>query len=802
MIFDTVLKSEQISHGLTVTKHLSERPTEDIVLDLLQIQGWLTALPPKGNLLRQNQYKNFSELAAIFKGKSKSGKGDGYPDFLVISETTSQPKIVIETKADEKQIDAAFREACFYADACFEQGHAVLAVGVAGQEKQGIAVRVGKRVGATWERLVYNAAPISWIPTPSDITRLFIDQERINLAPIVPRLEILQEKAEYMNGVLREAHVKDEYRPAYIGAMMLALWQSRGSIQRDPAMVLHQINIVCQQAFERGGKAELARSLHIDEANTRLANTAWKILITLETLNVVAVAVDHDYLGQLYEQFFRYTGGNTIGQYFTPRQITRFMADICETRPEDIIIDPACGTGGFLIAAIQRAYDTLHIPYEKAIEMIRERLIGYDSEPVTAALCVANMILRGDGKTGIRKADSFSAPDYPVGQCQVALMNPPFPHKKTDVPPQQFVARALEALEPRGLLAVVLQTSLLVKKEAGVWRQKLLEQHTLEAVCQLPDELFQPYASATTSVVLIRKGVPHSASKKTVFVRVQHDGLTLKKGARIPRSDGKNELEQAAEAIVNKQAQAGFSGLAVVEKKDEWAVGAYVNPVIPTIGELKTAVDDLMRRLSAFYIRYAQQIVKQRHLIERGQLIARPYRTMMSPKRRQNAENLPSTSNTIGQYFNIYYGQKELHSREGLEDGDTLIISPSEQFNGCYGWLKFDALIQPPFITVAQTGSIGEAFVQLEPCGVNDDCLILMPRPDIEMSIEELFIVASIIRQEKWRFNYGRKLTPARICDFPFMRLPELQQWVQTQWQKWQPVINGSLHVYQNDIDE
>lgn len=261
----------------------------------------------------------------------------------------------------------------------------------------------------------------------------------------------------------------------------------------------------------------MAKSLHVDIANSKLANTAWLILATLEQLNVVAGSVDHDYLGQLYELFFRYTGGNTIGQYFTPRHVTRFMADICETNKTDLVIDPACGTGGFLISSIQRAYDVLGIKYEDAIKIVRDRLIGYEAEPVTAALCVANMILRGDGKSGIRKDDCFTARDYPVGTCQVALMNPPFPHKQTDALPQQFVERALEALENRGLLAVILPTSLLVKRDIGDWREKILESNTLEAVCQLPDELFHPYASATTSVVLLRKGVPHSRKKKIQF---------------------------------------------------------------------------------------------------------------------------------------------------------------------------------------------------------------------------------------------------------------------------------------------
>ena len=79
--------------------------------------------------------------------------------------------------------------------------------------------------------------------------------------------------------------------------------------------------------------------------------------------------------------------------------------------------------GGFLVACIQRARETTNFKYEDVIEMVRNRLVGYELEPLTAALCIANMILRGDGKSGIRNMDVFVAPDYPVGKCNVVLMN-------------------------------------------------------------------------------------------------------------------------------------------------------------------------------------------------------------------------------------------------------------------------------------------------------------------------------------------------------------------------------------------
>ncbi|OFW25570.1 MAG: restriction endonuclease subunit M [Acidobacteria bacterium RIFCSPLOWO2_02_FULL_59_13] len=754
--------------------------------------------PPRGRVVRQNEYKNHPHLEEIFHGKSKHGKGDAYPDFLLVSEDALIPQAVIEAKPTERDLEEARADAQHYAQACLEAGHSTIAIGVAGQEKTGIEIGVWKNYAGRWKQIAYQGYPVSWIPTPADTVRLLASPGLVDLAPVVPRQEVLAAKADLINRILREATVKDEYRPAYVGAMMLSLWESKGSIRREPKFVLKDINSACESAFSTAKKLEVADSLHIPEGNAKLAATAWQILATLEKLNVVTAAFDHDYLGQLYETFFRYTGGNTIGQYFTPRHVTRFMADVCQTTADDIIIDPACGTGGFLISCIQRAHEKYHVKYEDAIRMVRDKLIGYEDEPVTAALCVANMILRGDGKAGIRKADCFTAKDYPSDECQVALMNPPFPHKKTDDPPQKFFERALEALETHGKLGIILPTSLLVKKDTGRWREKILKNNSLFAVCQMPDELFQPYASSTTSVVFIEKGVPHNSRRKTAFVRVKCDGLTLKKGTRVLRPDGLNQMGDALDAILNKKAEPGFSGINSVSGRAEWSPGAYIPSAIPTEDELKTSIDELIRRLASFYARYAREVARLRHRVQEADIKVTAYPEIAGVNRVKNAAMLPQEPGTIGELFDIFYGQKELHSREGIPPGESLVVSPTEQYNGCYGWLWFQPLIKPPFVTVAQTGSIGESFVQVEPCAVNDDCLILLAKQSSQLSIPRLLIAAATIRLERWRFSYGRKLTPSRICRFPMPRNQKVEAWAAEQLEEWRPVIEGAVSKYEN----
>ncbi|WP_298214360.1 class I SAM-dependent DNA methyltransferase [Acidocella sp.] len=778
-------------------KRISERRSEHLLNDLLVSQGWVLRRPPHGDVLFQNEYRSIPDLADALSKASKSGLGFGIPEAILVDRETQAPLAVIEVKPLVGEIDKATVEAQAYAEAFWKAGSRPLAIGLAGTSDDEFRLQVSKRVNSKWVPVTYDGYPISWIPTRIDLDRVAVPRGPAEIRPTMPPLDVLAARADEINRLLRESQIRDGLRPVVVGAIMLALWNSKGEIRRDPRYILRDINESCRDAFVRAGKADLAKSLRVDEANEKLRDKSRRITTILERLNVTVLTAEHDYLGQLYETFFRYTGGNTIGQYFTPRHITKMMADVCGVTQKDVVIDPACGTGGFLIACMDRLLKEDHLSRSQMVEVIKSKLIGFEAEPETAALCVANMILRGDGSTGIHRADCLSSPSYPLGLASVALMNPPFPHQKTDTPSEEFVDRALEALRDRGKLAVILPTGLLAKPGAGEWRAKILRHNTLVAVCQLPNELFQPFAAATTSFVVIEKGVPHNPKRKTTFVRLHYDGLELQKGARVER--GSNQIPEAIEAILNGTVKPGFSGTASIAGAVEWSAGAYIPSAPPEEAELREAVDVLLRRMASFYTRYAPEVLNQRRAIEAGEIVQQPYREIVSNKKLDNAATISGNKDDVGGRFDMFYGLGALESREGIPPGRTLIISPTEQYNGCDGWLEFDTVLEPPFITVARTGSIGEAFVHLEPCAPNSDCIVLLPRRAEWSTISELIMAASAIRLEKWRYNYGRKITPQRLAGVKLSHSPDILAFAANLYGKFEEVIAASLSPYQTE---
>ena len=777
-----------------VAARIAEVRAEELLTELLRSQGWDTRRPPAGEMLRQHEYKDHAHLKPILEGISKSGHGDGKPEAFLVDRATRQPLAVIEVKADVKDLEKAVSEVTtIYGRACVDAGYAPLAIALAGTSEEDFAVRIFKWMGTRWMPVTYESHPINWIPNRADFDRLLVPGASREIRPSVPPPQVLADKADEINRLLRESGIKDEFRPAVVGAIMLALWQSKGNIRKDPSHILEDINAACAKAFWKAKKADLAKSIHVDEANDDLAVNARRIVTILERLNVTVLTAEHDYLGHLYEAFFRYTGGNTIGQYFTPRHIAEFMAALLDVESTDIVLDPACGTGGFLIAVMNRISAHEHLSKAQVVKIIQKRLIGFDKEPVTAALCVANMILRGDGSTSVHRGDCFSSDEFPVGKASVVLTNPPFPHAKTDTPPERFVSRSLDGLQQRGRAGVIVPRSLLSKQTP--WHRSILEKNTLDAVIVLPDELFAPYASSYTAILLMTKGVKHPANHSVFFARIANDGYRRRKSVRV--SCEGEEMTLALRAFHKRETIAGFCGWSLLIADAGWDAGYYIPARPLSHDEVSDQSAALARNGAAFVVAHAPELAVLNDAVARGELTPIDYRTIRRAEPTLFDDAAPNS--VISKYFDIFYGQKSLHSKEALTEGKSLIISSSGIDNGCYGFFDFDELIKPPFVTVPSTGSIGRAHVQKWPCGVTDDCLILVPKDGVPREI--LYIAAAVVRQERWRFNYGRKITPERIANYPIPASAEVLARVRSHMQDGQRIEDIALEMAEDNLD-
>jgi len=150
----------------------------------------------------------------------------------------------------------------------------------------------------------------------------------------------------------------------------------------------------------------------------------------------------------------------------------------------------------------------------------------------------------------------------------------------------------------------------------------------------------------------------------------------------------------------------------------------------------------------------------------------------------------------IEKLFEVNYGQPEYETKGNLDEGDTILIASGGIDNGVYSFCDLTPFYKAPFISVPRTGSIGQAFVQEYDCCVSSDALVLIPK--IKMSLESLYQIAYQIRKFKWKFSYGRKITPDRLkkenvkiesYDISYKRYQE----------KLMPVEDKKIHVTENN---
>ncbi|PWI01602.1 HsdM family class I SAM-dependent methyltransferase [Stenotrophomonas maltophilia] len=280
----------------------------------------------------------------------------------------------------------------------------------------------------------------------------------------------------------------------------------------------------------------------------------------------------------VYEAFQAYAPDNDLGQYFTPRHIVRAMIRLVEQfrgkklDENDVVYDPACGVGGFLVGALERVAESKHGQAKVDVKRaFGARLMG--CEPAAEIIQVAriNLWMHGDGTSGIYKESSLERDHLPskskgtkpgdhglqnptpashpifkaVGVLKgkgisdpkpsIVLMNPPFPTKKKTYHAFEFVEHALAQLREGGwLCAVVPATTVVVEdKSHTAFRKRLLKYGQLKAVVGMPADLFAPGASVNTYLLLVqRHDAGHQANQPVLFSRCPDDGFSMSKSTQ------------------------------------------------------------------------------------------------------------------------------------------------------------------------------------------------------------------------------------------------------------------------------
>ena len=275
---------------------------------------------------------------------------------------------------------------------------------------------------------------------------------------------------------------------------------------------------------------------------------------------------DSEKLGDAYEYLLKTAEAQAdAGQFRTPRHIIDFIVNIINPQKHEVIIDPACGTAGFLVSAYQHVKSqhelpgggtTLSIP---DLTRLSDNLNGYDISPEMTKLAMANMYLHTQDKNpNIANYDTLTSTDHWNDYADVMLANPPFmtpkggirPHSRFRVAAKRaevlFVDYIASHLNEHGRAGIIVPEGIIFQSQ-NAYRQlrSLLLDESLVAVISLPSGVFNPYSGVKTSILILDK-VLAPKTDYVAFFKVENDGYGL---GTQRRPIGKDDLPAVTDEI-------------------------------------------------------------------------------------------------------------------------------------------------------------------------------------------------------------------------------------------------------------
>ena len=354
--------------------------------------------------------------------------------------------------------------------------------------------------------------------------------------------------------------------------------------------------------------AILQTSFRLNEVNDTLGKTPLKFYTEFLNehvfKNIKYQKTSEDFIGRFYGEFMSYSGGDgqTLGIILTPRHITDLMCELVDIQADDVVLDPTCGTAGFLISAMHRMLSMADSESQRR-NIKKKQLHGFELQSNMFAVAAANMILREDGNSNLECTDFLkkNPAQVQLKQATVGLMNPPY-SQGTKADPEQyelaFIEHMLDSLTVGARAAVIApQSSMTGKSKAEqAFKESIMKEHTLEGVITCNTDTF--YGVGTNPVIAVFTAhEPHDADKVCKFIDFRDDGYEVRAHVGLVEGDSAKDKEQHLLDVWTGRVEAPskFCVESTVKPEDEWLHSFYYfNDEIPTDADFEKAIGDYL----------------------------------------------------------------------------------------------------------------------------------------------------------------------------------------------------------------
>ncbi|WP_286080213.1 HsdM family class I SAM-dependent methyltransferase [Parablautia intestinalis] len=605
---------------------------------------WVYELLKEANISLEPQGSTIKEINEALKTASKRGTGNsGYPEFVGV---VKDYLIVIEDKADiakHKKLDGsvisfevssvteyAVNGALFYAKhlARLTTYKKIFAFGVSGNAKKHIISPLYVDETEYYRELPEVESFISF--NENNIDEYYIREVLGETTDSEKETkEILRDAEELHEDLRNYSALTNNEKPLIVSGILLALRErehknfSIDSLSGDTAKTDGQK--IYDAISDNLQRSKVAPNVKKDKLLTQFAFIKDKTALNEidETLgktplkyytefldNKIYKSIRYsnsseDYLGRFYGEFMSYSGGDgqELGIILTPKHITELFCDLADLKADDIVLDPCCGTAGFLIAAM---HTMLNMTDDENIKdsIRRTQLHGFELQPHMFTIATTNMILRGDGKSNLVDCNFLKqeADKIQLKGATVGMMNPPYSQGSKKNPNMYelcFTEHLLDSLsEGARCIVIVPQSSMtgIKSKEEAAVKVNILKHHSLEGVITLNKETFYG-VGVNPCIAIFTAGIPHPKKKICKFINFEDDGYKVMPHiglmATEPAKDKKQHLLDVWFDRID--ADTRFCVKTTIEATDEWLHGFYYfNDEIPADDDFDKTVSDYL----------------------------------------------------------------------------------------------------------------------------------------------------------------------------------------------------------------
>lgn len=605
---------------------------------------WVDGLLKEANIVLEAEKSTIKEIQDALKTASKKGTGNiGKPeyigvikDFIIVIE--DKKDVCMHEKDNELGVislevqdvkDYAVNGALFYAKHLVKNTSykKVIAIGVSGNAKRHKITPIYVEDTEPYTRLDDVESFISFNDSNiDDYYRKVILEEDTTEKELK---EILKDAADLHEDLRVYGSLGTREKPIVVSGILLALDEiDKGGFSLS-SLIGDTVKTDGQKIFE-AIEAKFARNPIKPEKKKDKVLLQFSIFKTNEVLNAVNADLgktplkyyaeflyenvyksikytssSEDYLGRFYSEFMSYGGGDgqDLGIVLTPKHITDLFCDLANLKTDSVVLDPCCGTAGFLVAAM---HHMLKLTDDETIQrhIRQQQLHGIELEDYMFTIAVTNMILRGDGKSNIESADFFSkkAGELQLKGANVGMINPPYSlaKKKKNASLYEicFIEHMLDSLVVGGIgIAIVPQSSMTGKtKEEQAVKENILKHHTLEGVITLNKDTFYG-VGVMPCIAVFTAGIPHSENKECKFINFEDDGFKIAPHVGLVETESAVDKKQHLLDVWFDRIEADtkFCVKTTIEATDEWLHSFYYfNDEIPTDADFDKTVGDYL----------------------------------------------------------------------------------------------------------------------------------------------------------------------------------------------------------------